>query len=369
MVLVVCFLVLGQAYHADAKPSNRQGRGKRADYRNQNDGEQFMQISEGVEAMISSEPLGPSMEGFEDAQTKETSYNNIQNNRPSTSNRANRNRIDNTASSDRESNIDNEQILTSTRGSNVGLGDNGPKMTLAKGQRLQSAVITKHTFETRPVETTFEEQEPQLIEVEAPPPELEIRFKSSAGRIKVKSFHEPGEAPGEVQETSSDEEPQRLISTIRKPIISEFREQIIPFRRVIQMINPVEETVHTIIAEGKGQRIRGRGGSSKTNSRKQSSSTTSPSNDIVGDNNSRRQSSSDGLINSVQEQSVGNVGNSESYGRGLKNRNRRVKPNRGPAARARGYKSNSSSCSNPNGCAKAPKPVAPAEPISQSAEY
>lgn len=80
----------------------------------------------------------------------------------------------------------------------------------------------------------FEEQEPQIIEVEGQALPLEIHFKSSSSRIKVRQSHESAGA-GEVEETSSDEEPHRLIHTVNKPIISEVREIITPFRKVIQV--------------------------------------------------------------------------------------------------------------------------------------
>ena len=73
-----------------------------------------------------------------------------------------------------------------------------------------SAVQTKHTVEMKPVDIPFEELEPQIIEVEGGALPLELHFKSSSSRIKVKQTHESAGA-GETEQTSSEEEPHRLV--------------------------------------------------------------------------------------------------------------------------------------------------------------
>ncbi len=62
-----------------------------------------------------------------------------------------------------------------------------------------------------------------------------------------------GGGPGEVQQTSSEDEPHRLIHEVTKPIIQEVREVITPFRRVIQEIKPVQEEIQTIVARGEAR--------------------------------------------------------------------------------------------------------------------
>lgn len=99
----------------------------------------------------------------------------------------------------------------------------------------------------------FEDIEPQIIEVEGGALPLEIHFKSSSSRIRVHQTHESAGA-GEVEQTSSEEEPHRLIHEVKKPIIQEVREIITPYRRVIQEIQPVMEEIHTIVAKGEARR-------------------------------------------------------------------------------------------------------------------
>ena len=98
---------------------------------------------------------------------------------------------------------------------------------------IQAAVQTKHTFEERPVNIPFEDMEPQIVEVEGGALPLEIHFKSSSSRIKVRQSHESAGA-GETEHTSAEEEPHRLVHEVKKPIIQEVREIITPYRRVIQ---------------------------------------------------------------------------------------------------------------------------------------
>ncbi|KPM10976.1 DFP2-like protein 38 [Sarcoptes scabiei] len=127
-------------------------------------------------------------------------------------------------------------------------------MTGSGGERIPAAVVTKHSVEMKPVEIPIEDLEPQIIEVEGGALPLEIHFKSSSSRIRVHQTHESAGA-GQVEQTSSEEEPHRLIHEVKKPIIQEVREIITPFRRVIQEIQPVMEEIHTIVAKGEQKRV------------------------------------------------------------------------------------------------------------------
>src|SRR6218665_3558904 len=57
-------------------------------------------------------------------------------------------------------------------------------------------------------------------------------------------------AASEPEHTSSEDEPQRVIHEVVKPVIQEVREIIQPYRRLIQQIQPVIEQTHTVIAKG-----------------------------------------------------------------------------------------------------------------------
>jgi hypothetical protein len=57
-------------------------------------------------------------------------------------------------------------------------------------------------------------------------------------------------AKGQVERTQSEEEPHKVMHEVLRPVIQEVREVITPYRRVVQEIQPVVETVNTIIAKG-----------------------------------------------------------------------------------------------------------------------
>jgi hypothetical protein len=91
--------------------------------------------------------------------------------------------------------------------------------------------------------------QPQIVEVDAGQLPLTIHFKSASSNINVVQTHQPSDA-GEIKQTSSEDEPHRLVHEVTKPIIQEVREIITPFRRVIQEIRPVQEEIQTIVARG-----------------------------------------------------------------------------------------------------------------------
>jgi uncharacterized protein with ATP-grasp and redox domains len=63
--------------------------------------------------------------------------------------------------------------------------------------------------------------------------------------------HIPG-APGTVEQTSSQDEPSKVIHEVVKPVIQEVREVIQPYRQLSQEVQPVVENVHTVVAKGEG---------------------------------------------------------------------------------------------------------------------
>ena len=137
-------------------------------------------------------------------------------------------------------------------GGGGGYGGQGP---------VTAAVQTQHTVEYRHVNLPQELPQPQVIEVDGGQLPLTIHFRSASSNIQVHQTHQPSH-PGEVQQTSSEDEPTRLQHEVTKPIIQEIREVITPYRRVIQEIRPVQEEIHTVVARGepRGQALGGFGG-------------------------------------------------------------------------------------------------------------
>lgn len=135
-------------------------------------------------------------------------------------------------------------------------------------QRFKAAIRTKHSFEYRPVHLNQlqESIEPKIIEVDAKSIPLEIHFKSASSRIKLVQSHRSGELNA-VERTSTEEEPQRLVHLVRKPIIQEVREIITPYRRIVQEIHPVQEEIRTVISHEQKRHHSTDASLSKTNER------------------------------------------------------------------------------------------------------
>ena len=54
---------------------------------------------------------------------------------------------------------------------------------------------------------------------------------------------------GDTQESSSEDEPHRLLHTVTKPIIQEIHEVISPYRKILQEVHPVQEEIKTVVAK------------------------------------------------------------------------------------------------------------------------
>lgn len=127
-----------------------------------------------------------------------------------------------------------------------GFGSGGGGSTFSGGI-IPAAIQSNHRIDFRDVPTQRDIQG-ATIEVGASVIPLNIIFKSASSNLNVLQQHE-GAAGGQ-QETSSEDEPHRLLHTVRKPVIQEVREIVTPFRKVIQEIQPVQEEIQTIVARG-----------------------------------------------------------------------------------------------------------------------
>jgi len=123
----------------------------------------------------------------------------------------------------------------------TGAGYAGPKV-------ISAAVQTRYSSESRPTPLQPSTSQPTIVEVDGGELPLEIVFKSTGSRIRVRQLHS-GPGGGSFEETSSEDEPTRLLHTVRKPIVQEVREIITPFRRIVQEIQPVQEEIHTVVAK------------------------------------------------------------------------------------------------------------------------
>jgi len=119
---------------------------------------------------------------------------------------------------------------------------------------VPAAISSRRTVEIKPVSLPQDPIYPQILEVAPLELPIQIIYNSKSSPVLVHQNHIPG-AKGQVERTSSEEEPHKVIHEVLRPVIQEIREVITPYRRVVQEIQPVIETVNTIVA--KGERVQG----------------------------------------------------------------------------------------------------------------
>ncbi|OTF79820.1 DFP2-like protein, partial [Euroglyphus maynei] len=98
-------------------------------------------------------------------------------------------------------------------GNNGARGPTGP---------LTAAIQSIRSVEVNEVQDSYENGEPQVIDIPPSAMPIVINFRTSASQIQIHQSHEPGE-PREVQETQSEDEPHFLRHSVTKPVIQEKR--------------------------------------------------------------------------------------------------------------------------------------------------
>lgn len=119
---------------------------------------------------------------------------------------------------------------------------------------VNAAIETYRTHQVIDVPTSQEVIAPSTLIVEPNVMPVNIEFRSQSSPVNVDQVHIPGR-PGIVKETQSEEEADILRHEVVKPVIQEVRETIVPFRRITQEILPVQEQVHTLVAQGQRQQV------------------------------------------------------------------------------------------------------------------
>jgi hypothetical protein len=112
---------------------------------------------------------------------------------------------------------------------------------------IELPVKSKHDLEVIP---THSEQEEHSTYVDVPGGVLPVylTFKTQSSPVYVKQQHRG--TKGSYQRSESHDEPHKLVHEVTKPVIQELREIITPFRKVVQVIQPVREEVLTKVHKG-----------------------------------------------------------------------------------------------------------------------
>ena len=142
-------------------------------------------------------------------------------------------------------------------GLTLGSANNLNLLSVRQGQQFQQVVPAAIQQIARTVEyraLPYQEQptQAQVVEVEPSDNPVHLHFKSRSSTLSLSQSHTPA-APQETQIAQTQDEPSRLITEVQKPVIQEVREVISPYRQVTQEINPVIESLHTVVTRGEGR--------------------------------------------------------------------------------------------------------------------
>ena len=138
-------------------------------------------------------------------------------------------------------------------------------------QRFKAAVLTRYSMEYRPIDSNLLAEhhhheiegddlnagDERIIEVLPQSRPLQIHFKSPSNRIKVvqSSINDNGKQEENIHQEPeierTEEEPRLYYQQIRKPILQQVHEIIMPYRKVIQEVKPVVEQVHTVVTSSR----------------------------------------------------------------------------------------------------------------------
>ena len=137
------------------------------------------------------------------------------------------------------------------------------------GHSIELPVHSKHDIQ---VIHSPSHREEHSTHVEVPGGVLPVymTFKTESSPIYVKQEHK--NRGGSYQKSSSHDEPHHLVHEVTKPVIQELREIIKPYRKVIQVIEPVREEMLTKVHKAESKGYGGYGGDDDEGYGKSSSS-------------------------------------------------------------------------------------------------
>jgi hypothetical protein len=113
---------------------------------------------------------------------------------------------------------------------------------------IEAAINSKRRLEVIPVPTQNENAAPTYVDVPGGQLPVYLNFKSQSSPVYVKQQHYG--QPGSFQKSNSYDEPHKLVQDVTIPVIQEVREVVAPYRKVVQIIKPVNEDKITLVSKG-----------------------------------------------------------------------------------------------------------------------
>lgn len=113
---------------------------------------------------------------------------------------------------------------------------------------IPAAIHSKHVVETYKSKSHHDHHHHKpIIDINSDSLSLTLRFNSHSSDVHTLQNHQSKQ--GKVKKVHTYDEPDLLIHTVRKPIIQEIREIILPYRQRTQEVRPVKEKIETLIAK------------------------------------------------------------------------------------------------------------------------
>jgi len=112
---------------------------------------------------------------------------------------------------------------------------------------IELPVKSKHDLEIIKSES-HEDEHSTHVDIPSGVLPVYMTFKTQSSPLYVKQEHKG--TKGSYQKSDSKDEPHKLVHEVVKPVIQELKEIITPYRKVIQVIEPVREERLTKVHKG-----------------------------------------------------------------------------------------------------------------------
>lgn len=123
-----------------------------------------------------------------------------------------------------------------------------PPPSSASKSVLKIPIQSSHQIQFRDYASDELNVNPQIVEVMARSVPLSLIFHSASSDINIQHVHESSKNPIQTKNSYSEDEPHLLKHTVAKPMYQFIHEFIVPYRKLIQEVKPVQQLIETQIA-------------------------------------------------------------------------------------------------------------------------
>lgn len=111
---------------------------------------------------------------------------------------------------------------------------------------INAAIMSHKSIKTIPISVNSGDNvKPTLINLDSSTAPIMLRIKTISSPIIPKYTHVG--ADGSFKKTYSADKPHKHVHIVKKPVIHELKEMIIPFRKHMQRVRPVKQYIKTMV--------------------------------------------------------------------------------------------------------------------------